>query len=78
MEEKNRLFVLNGHEATVCSVAADEDKIVSGGADKVRPDTFVTAEIIVSNGKRSMSSKILWVERISDLWDHSPREETVY
>lgn len=52
------MFVLNGHEATVCSVAVDEDKIVSGGADKVRSvDTLVMAEKNVSNGKRSMSSK---------------------
>lgn len=36
VEEKKRLFVLNGHEATVCSVSADGDKIASGGADKVR------------------------------------------
>lgn len=28
-------MVLQGHEATVCSVVADEHKIVSGAADKV-------------------------------------------
>lgn len=36
MDEKKRLLVLHGHESTVCSVVADEHKIVSGGADKAR------------------------------------------
>ena len=35
VEEKKRVKVLHGHEATVCSVVADEHKIVSGAADKV-------------------------------------------
>ncbi|CAM9393000.1 unnamed protein product [Choristocarpus tenellus] len=34
LEEKERKLVLRGHEATVCSVAADAMKIVSGAADK--------------------------------------------
>lgn len=36
VDEKKRAMVLHGHEATVCSVVADEHKIVSGAADKVR------------------------------------------
>ncbi|CAN0264617.1 unnamed protein product, partial [Ectocarpus sp. 8 AP-2014] len=36
VDEKKRLMVLQGHEATVCSVVADEHKIVSGAADKVQ------------------------------------------
>lgn len=36
VDERKRVMVLQGHEATVCSVVADECKIVSGAADKVR------------------------------------------
>lgn len=35
VDERKRVMVLQGHEATVCSVVADEHKIVSGAADKV-------------------------------------------
>ncbi|CAM9423819.1 unnamed protein product, partial [Discosporangium mesarthrocarpum] len=35
LEDSKRLLVLRGHEATVCAVAADATKIVSGAADKI-------------------------------------------
>lgn len=38
VEARERELVLRGHESTVCSVVADETKIVSGAADKVRYD----------------------------------------
>lgn len=45
--ERKRLMMLRGHEATVCSVVADETKIVSGAADKAsrtHPRPFKTVE----------------------------------
>ena len=46
MDEKKRLLVLHGHESTVCSVVADEHKIVSGAADKVGLGLFVNDRTI--------------------------------